>query len=194
MDEKNVNPQQPALYQPSPGIDCRCCDCGELPLEPGSVKAIVTDLPYCGEWLPNVAAFSEWCAKVLAPGGVLVAFYGHHHLRTLHDRTRQAPGLPVAARLAAGGNPAVSWAAVPEPSSVGSRVQQGQVAGEAAGDGRPDSHWATEADARPPQVLGTDAVSRRVVLVGKRPHLRPVRPYVRDRRGVLANRKAIQRC
>ena len=69
------------FYQPVPGIDCHCpCDFRNLPVKAGTVDAVITDLPYVTEWLPNVPEFSEWCARVLKPEGVLVTFYGQAHL------------------------------------------------------------------------------------------------------------------
>ncbi len=76
-------PQKPPKpYQPFPGIDCYCpCDFRDLPVERGSVRAVLTDLPYAGKWLlPNVAEFAEWCSNALAPGGIMVTWYSHHHL------------------------------------------------------------------------------------------------------------------
>lgn len=72
---------KPVLYEPFPGIDCWCpCDFRNLPVEPGSVRAVLTDVPYAGSWLPNVAEFAQWCSNVLAPGGIVVTWYSHHHL------------------------------------------------------------------------------------------------------------------
>ena len=49
----------------------------------------MTDLPWATEWLPNVPDFAEWCARVLAPDGIMVTWYGQHHL----DRCMEALGL-----------------------------------------------------------------------------------------------------
>jgi ubiquinone/menaquinone biosynthesis C-methylase UbiE len=74
-------PAPPVLYQPTEGIACYCpCDFRNLPIEPGTVDAVVTDIPWAGTWLPNVAAFAEWCARVLKPGGVMATWYGQPHL------------------------------------------------------------------------------------------------------------------
>lgn len=74
-------PQKPVLYEPFPGIKCYCpCDFRNLSVEPSSVRAVVTDIPYDPGWLRHVGEFAKWCAKVLKPGGVMVTWYSHHHL------------------------------------------------------------------------------------------------------------------
>jgi hypothetical protein len=71
----------PVLYQPSTDINCYCpCDFRNLPVQPGTVQAVITDIPYVREWLPHVSDFAEWCSRVLVPGGVMATFYGQHHL------------------------------------------------------------------------------------------------------------------
>ena len=57
-------PSQPVHYQPFPDIDCWCpCDFRNLPVEPGTVDAIVTDIPWAKDWLEEAVQFSKWCAR-----------------------------------------------------------------------------------------------------------------------------------
>jgi site-specific DNA-methyltransferase (adenine-specific) len=74
-------PVQPTgeIYPPTKDITCHCCDFRNLPIEPGTVDAVVTDIPWEDDWLPNVAKFAEWCAEVLKPNGVMVTWYGMGH-------------------------------------------------------------------------------------------------------------------
>jgi hypothetical protein len=73
--------QTPELFQPTHDIACYCpCDFRHLPVDPGTVDAIITDIPYVREWLSNAAEFAEWCRHVLKPGGVMVTWYSQHHL------------------------------------------------------------------------------------------------------------------
>ena len=76
--EPEPQPPQPieTFYQPTPGIDCHCCDFRNLPVEPGTVDAVVTDIPWDEKWLRHVPEFAKWCAKVLKHNGVLVTWYG----------------------------------------------------------------------------------------------------------------------
>lgn len=75
------SPAPPVIYQPLPGIECHCpCDFRNLPVQPGTVQAVITDIPYVREWLPNVAELAQWCASVLKPDGILVTWYSQHHL------------------------------------------------------------------------------------------------------------------
>lgn len=71
---------KPVLYQPASGIECWCCDFRDLPVQPESVAAVLTDIPYERPWLPNVAEFSEWCSRALKPGGIMVSFLGQSRL------------------------------------------------------------------------------------------------------------------
>jgi hypothetical protein len=73
----------PTLYQPVPGIDCWHCHFRALPLQPGSVDAVVTDIPWKDDWLRRVPEFAEWCAKVLKPGGIMVTLYTAYNLDRL---------------------------------------------------------------------------------------------------------------
>lgn len=49
-------------------------------LEPESVDMILTDPPYPGEFLPLWGPLAALGARVLKPGGVLIAYSGHHWL------------------------------------------------------------------------------------------------------------------
>ena len=63
----------PEVFRPADGIECFCpLDFRRLPVEPGTVKAVITDVPWS---LPNASEFSAWCARVLVPGGIAVI---HH--------------------------------------------------------------------------------------------------------------------
>jgi 16S rRNA G966 N2-methylase RsmD len=65
-----------------PGWSLLLGDCAERAddLEPGSVAAIVTDPPYPDEYLPLWDDLGRIAARLLAPGGVLVARCGHLRL------------------------------------------------------------------------------------------------------------------
>jgi site-specific DNA-methyltransferase (adenine-specific) len=75
----------PKAYSPTPDIRCYCpCDFRRLPVKPGSVKAVITDIPYDDEWLVRHGSdFGAWCRQVLVPGGVLATFYGNSRLPKL---------------------------------------------------------------------------------------------------------------
>jgi hypothetical protein len=79
------------IYQPTPHVSCHCCDFRNLPVEPESVTAVVTDIPYKEDWRSNIPAFAEWCCRVLVPGGTMVTFYGHACL----NECMAALGLPL---------------------------------------------------------------------------------------------------
>ncbi len=70
----------PVSYTPVPGIDCYCCDFRRLPVEGGTVKAVLTDIPYYVDWLPTATVLADWCANVLVPDGVLVTWLPQYHL------------------------------------------------------------------------------------------------------------------
>jgi SAM-dependent methyltransferase len=76
-------PPPPELYQPTKDIACWKCDFRDLPVEAGSVRAIITDLPYEGTWHHNLPDFAEWACRVLQPGGILATFYGQAWLPRL---------------------------------------------------------------------------------------------------------------
>jgi len=68
------------VYKPTPDIECHCCDFRNLPIEPGSVAAVVTDLPWDKPWVEHIPVFAEWCKRVLKPDGVVVSWYGQANL------------------------------------------------------------------------------------------------------------------
>ena len=77
---KPVLPKK-TVYKPCEGIECHCCDFMGLTVEPGSVDAVVTDIPYEEKWVRSMGRpFSEWCARVLRPGGVMVTWFKHSQL------------------------------------------------------------------------------------------------------------------
>jgi hypothetical protein len=78
---------KPEVYRPAEGIECWCpMDFRALPVEPGTVKLVCTDIPYDEPWLlDEVSAFGAWCAEKLADDGALVTFYGHSHLEKMLD-------------------------------------------------------------------------------------------------------------
>ncbi len=77
---------QLVLYQPAPDIICYRCDYRQLPLKDGGVDAICTDIPWAGDWLPNVEEFAEWCAAKLKRGGIMATWYGTWGLDRLMER------------------------------------------------------------------------------------------------------------
>lgn len=78
-DLKTMLPTE-TIYKPCDGIECHCCDFRQLPVEPSSVAAVITDLPWKKEWIRHIPDFAEWCKKVLKPSGVLVSWYGQANL------------------------------------------------------------------------------------------------------------------
>ncbi len=77
-----VKPALPTetIYKPTPDIECHLCDFRQLQVEPGSVAAVITDLPWKKEWVKNIDDFAKWCKIVLKPNGVLATWYGQAHL------------------------------------------------------------------------------------------------------------------
>lgn len=49
-------------------------------IEPGSTDLILTDPPYGGEFVPQVADLAALAGRILRPGGLLVMYYGHGNL------------------------------------------------------------------------------------------------------------------
>lgn len=47
---------------------------------PGSVDLILTDPPYGGDFVPQVADLAALAERILRPGGLLVMYYGHGNL------------------------------------------------------------------------------------------------------------------
>jgi hypothetical protein len=70
----------PKSYSPTPDIHCYCpCDFRALPVKPHSVDAVVTDVPWDGDWLRTASDFAAWCAEVLRPGGIMATWCGKLH-------------------------------------------------------------------------------------------------------------------
>ena len=57
-----------------------CCDLLAADIAPDSVDCIVTDPPYPEEFLPCYGKLAELAARVLKPGGSLLAMAGHMYL------------------------------------------------------------------------------------------------------------------
>ena len=49
-------------------------------IEPDSADLILTDPPYDGEFVPQVADLAALAGRILRPGGLLVMYYGHGNL------------------------------------------------------------------------------------------------------------------
>ena len=79
-------PLPPASFSPCPDITCYQSDFRRLPITGGSVDAIITDIPWATDWLPNVEEFAAWCAKVLKPGGIMATLYTAYNLDKLLAR------------------------------------------------------------------------------------------------------------
>jgi len=58
------------------GIELHNCDFRDLDLKTKSVRLVLADPPYTKEWLPLWEDLGEFAARVLAPGGLLVAYTG----------------------------------------------------------------------------------------------------------------------
>src|SRR4051812_5289578 len=56
------------------------CPCQELEevagIAPNSVNLVLTDIPYDGGFIPQVAEFGAFSSRVLVPGGLLVTYSG----------------------------------------------------------------------------------------------------------------------
>ena len=76
-------PPPPERFSPARNITCYRCDFRRLPIKAGSVDSICTDIPWATDWLDNVEEFSEWCAKVLKPGGIMATIYTAYNLNRL---------------------------------------------------------------------------------------------------------------
>lgn len=59
-------------------------DFRKVELEPSSVDAIITDPPYPREYLPLYRDLAEYAAKVLKPGGIVLAMAGQSYLPDVH--------------------------------------------------------------------------------------------------------------
>ena len=49
-------------------------------IAPGSVKLILTDIPYDGAFLPQVSELADLASRLLAEGGLLVMYCGQFYL------------------------------------------------------------------------------------------------------------------
>lgn len=79
-DLKTMLPAE-TIYKPTPDIEAHCCDFRDLKVKPGSVDAVITDLPWKKPWAKNIHDIAEWCKTVLKPSsGVLVSWYGQANL------------------------------------------------------------------------------------------------------------------
>ena len=84
--EQNPIEQEPTdiVFQPAKHISLYCCPFSELEqranLQPGTIKLICTDPPWCEAWLPHLDELGAWCKRMLADDGVLVCRYGSHYL------------------------------------------------------------------------------------------------------------------
>jgi hypothetical protein len=60
----------------------RTGDCAQRmqEIESGSIDAIITDPPYMNDFLPSISEMAKEAARVLRPGGLLVAMYGQMFL------------------------------------------------------------------------------------------------------------------
>ncbi len=52
-------------------------------ITPGSANLILTDIPYCEEFLPQVADLGAFAARVMVEGGLLVTYSGQYHLENV---------------------------------------------------------------------------------------------------------------
>lgn len=57
-----------------------CADIGAVTLEPESIDAIITDPPYAAQYVPLYGALAQLAARVLKPGGSLLAMAGQSYL------------------------------------------------------------------------------------------------------------------
>jgi site-specific DNA-methyltransferase (adenine-specific) len=62
-----------------------CTDLREWDLEDNSVDLILTDPPYTNEGLPLYNDLAQFGARVLRPGGLLIAYCGKLHLPDIYD-------------------------------------------------------------------------------------------------------------
>ncbi|MDP2955431.1 MAG: DNA methyltransferase, partial [Longimicrobiales bacterium] len=74
----------PTADQTDDRVRLLCGDFRELAAEVGMVDHLVTDPPYGGEHLGLWDDLGQFAARVLRPGGFLVAYSGHYHLPAVH--------------------------------------------------------------------------------------------------------------
>lgn len=49
-------------------------------IRPGTVQAVITDIPYVKEFMPEVPALASFVSRVLVDGGVFATYCGQHYL------------------------------------------------------------------------------------------------------------------
>jgi hypothetical protein len=83
------------IIVPSPDEDVRLYHCRFQELEavakiaPESVHAIITDILYDGQFVPQVSDLAVLANRILVPGGLLVTLSGIHHLDEVMRRLRE---------------------------------------------------------------------------------------------------------
>jgi site-specific DNA-methyltransferase (adenine-specific) len=72
---------------PTPSCDLRLGDFRTVleDLDPGSVDFVFTDPPYSRDGMPLYSDLGRLAARVLRPGGLLIAYSGHAHLPAVLD-------------------------------------------------------------------------------------------------------------
>jgi ParB-like chromosome segregation protein Spo0J len=85
---RNIN----SVVKPSSNKDIRLFHCRFQDLEQkaklkrNSVSLVLTDFPYHKGFLPQLSELSEFCDRVLKPGGLLVTYSGQYHLPEVLER------------------------------------------------------------------------------------------------------------
>ena len=76
-------PPPPERFSPTRGIDCFRCDFRRLPVKAGRWTRSSRTFRGRASWLDNVEEFSEWCASVLKPNGIMATLYTANNLNQL---------------------------------------------------------------------------------------------------------------
>lgn len=71
------------VFSPVDGIRLVNCRFQDLGLEPESVAAVLTDLPYDKAWLEHLPEWVDWSHKVLVDGGCCATWYGNLYVPQL---------------------------------------------------------------------------------------------------------------
>lgn len=85
---RNIN----NVVKPSSNKDIRLYHCRfqnleqEAKIKRNSVSVVLTDFPYSKNFLPQLSELSEFCNRVLKPGGLLVTYSGQYHLPEVLNR------------------------------------------------------------------------------------------------------------
>ena len=85
---RNIN----SVTKPSSNKDIRLFHCRfqdlekQAKLKRNSVSLVLTDFPYNKEFLPQLSELSEFCNRILKPGGLLVTYSGQYHLPEVLER------------------------------------------------------------------------------------------------------------